>query len=670
MRSIIKSFAALWLAIACAASAIAAPGGPPASQGLAAQAKAAAAALNPGNLAGATSYGSTDVVSCSQSGIMRACTPGRSARLGVGFAAPTVMIPSIQSFAIAPPGSGFTATNPDFVAQQRQTVWSGDWTTRATVTVPAAVTGGSSVWSLNGKSVTIAWNAAAADVQTTLNGALGANMFAVTGGPGGSSPYVVTYSLAFMVANNFQALTIDSSGLTGGAATIVWTNQWGVDTGFVFGGNGYHVTGTTSGDGNNIAALYGDLSEADLRSDANVGKILGFSAEAAFAGANASGHALSMTGMLVKSGFKKDGAPRPTGIADSVVGLDVLGVQAARSFTDGQTKSDATITSATAQFAIADVGKLVTGAGVPAGTYIVSLASATVANLNQATTASATGVTIALAGTAQCTTCLTARFQTGAVSFNGQVSVQGSRDEATFRLSGANNQTGNLFELWNNSFANRVLRITTVGNLSANGSLTLYEGNALQTSIGYTNGPGKAGLALGYPFDTGLYRDTVGVVAFGGGLRLGANVDPGVANAIPSAAGARLFSGSGAPGTVRGAASGDLYFRYDAPQAYNQRLYFNVGGTWEPTVLLRGYASGSATTGADGTIAVTFGTAMTLAPVVTLAPIAASGFPASCALSAAPTSAGFTIRCVAGGSTTQTAAASVVVDWQASVPAN
>ena len=46
------------------------------------------------------------------------------------------------------------------------------------------------------------------------------------------------------------------------------------------------------------------------------------------------------------------------------------------------------------------------------------------------------------------------------------------------------------------------------------------------------------------------------------------------------AAGAGIWSGSGAPTGVTGAASGDVYFRTDTPGTANQRIYIYNGSTW------------------------------------------------------------------------------------------
>lgn len=66
-----------------------------------------------------------------------------------------------------------------------------------------------------------------------------------------------------------------------------------------------------------------------------------------------------------------------------------------RSVTDGvTTNADATVTSATAVFTTADVGKTISGAGIPAGATILSRTDATTIELSAPATATATGVTL------------------------------------------------------------------------------------------------------------------------------------------------------------------------------------------------------------------------------------------------------------------------------------
>jgi hypothetical protein len=66
-------------------------------------------------------------------------------------------------------------------------------------------------------------------------------------------------------------------------------------------------------------------------------------------------------------------------------------------FTDGATTSgSATVTSATAAFTQADVGRTISGAGIPAGATIVAVGSATSITMSANATATASGVTITI----------------------------------------------------------------------------------------------------------------------------------------------------------------------------------------------------------------------------------------------------------------------------------
>lgn len=68
-----------------------------------------------------------------------------------------------------------------------------------------------------------------------------------------------------------------------------------------------------------------------------------------------------------------------------------------RSVTDGvTTDTDATVTSASAVFTQADKGKLITGTGIPSGTTIATVTSATSIELSAAATATATGLTLVI----------------------------------------------------------------------------------------------------------------------------------------------------------------------------------------------------------------------------------------------------------------------------------
>lgn len=70
----------------------------------------------------------------------------------------------------------------------------------------------------------------------------------------------------------------------------------------------------------------------------------------------------------------------------------------AGSSADGVTNTDTSLVSATANFVSGDVGKVVTGSGIPSGTTIASRTNATTVVLSAATTATATGVTFTITG--------------------------------------------------------------------------------------------------------------------------------------------------------------------------------------------------------------------------------------------------------------------------------
>ena len=71
-----------------------------------------------------------------------------------------------------------------------------------------------------------------------------------------------------------------------------------------------------------------------------------------------------------------------------------------RSVNDGATtNSDKTVTSASAAFTQADKGKLIAGTGIPSGTTIASVTSATEIELSANATATATGLTITIGAT-------------------------------------------------------------------------------------------------------------------------------------------------------------------------------------------------------------------------------------------------------------------------------
>lgn len=81
----------------------------------------------------------------------------------------------------------------------------------------------------------------------------------------------------------------------------------------------------------------------------------------------------------------------------SVTGwFPVTNVASTQVFADGVTATNTTLTSATAAFTANDVGITVTGAGIPGGTTIKTVNSATSVTLSAATTATASGVSITL----------------------------------------------------------------------------------------------------------------------------------------------------------------------------------------------------------------------------------------------------------------------------------
>lgn len=67
-------------------------------------------------------------------------------------------------------------------------------------------------------------------------------------------------------------------------------------------------------------------------------------------------------------------------------------------FPDGVTATNTTLTSGTAAFSVADIGRAINGAGIPAATTIAAVASSTSCTLSAATTATAAGVAIVISG--------------------------------------------------------------------------------------------------------------------------------------------------------------------------------------------------------------------------------------------------------------------------------
>lgn len=69
-----------------------------------------------------------------------------------------------------------------------------------------------------------------------------------------------------------------------------------------------------------------------------------------------------------------------------------------RIVTDGATNSNTTVTSVTAAFGAGDLGRSITGSGIPSGAVITAFSSATSVTISAPATATATGVTLTLGG--------------------------------------------------------------------------------------------------------------------------------------------------------------------------------------------------------------------------------------------------------------------------------
>lgn len=93
-----------------------------------------------------------------------------------------------------------------------------------------------------------------------------------------------------------------------------------------------------------------------------------------------------------------------TQAADTFLAAKQIGGNAGRAYNDAVTNETATVTSATATFVAGDVGKRITGAGIPDNTFVgvrnsatsIGLSSSATANVPVAATATATGVTITI----------------------------------------------------------------------------------------------------------------------------------------------------------------------------------------------------------------------------------------------------------------------------------
>lgn len=109
------------------------------------------------------------------------------------------------------------------------------------------------------------------------------------------------------------------------------------------------------------------------------------------------------SGSLLKSAFSASthypNGYIPSGLPVSKIAagpnIGKYGPAGSRTVADGATtNTSTTLTSATAAFGTGDVGAVVSGTGIPAGTTIASVTNATTAVMSAAATATATGVSI------------------------------------------------------------------------------------------------------------------------------------------------------------------------------------------------------------------------------------------------------------------------------------
>jgi len=116
-----------------------------------------------------------------------------------------------------------------------------------------------------------------------------------------------------------------------------------------------------------------------------------------------------------------------------------------RTVADGVTNSTTTVTSATAAFTKGDIGQIISGSGIPAGTTIVSITSATSIVISAAATATATGVTIVV-GIALASASYASGVETPFHAVGASCTIAGSTAQVKQgTLSGANGLTARPF---------------------------------------------------------------------------------------------------------------------------------------------------------------------------------------------------------------------------------
>jgi hypothetical protein len=115
------------------------------------------------------------------------------------------------------------------------------------------------------------------------------------------------------------------------------------------------------------------------------------SATANFSSSNSGDLQLPVTGCSIPAGAYIASVTNPTTVQLSAPATAVLPL----AFADGVTTSGSkTVTSATANFSTCDVGKTITGAGIPANAKIATFTNSTTVVLGAAATATATGVSL------------------------------------------------------------------------------------------------------------------------------------------------------------------------------------------------------------------------------------------------------------------------------------
>ena len=103
---------------------------------------------------------------------------------------------------------------------------------------------------------------------------------------------------------------------------------------------------------------------------------------------------LTLTGYLPTASVSTSPTSRVVVAGDTVQVRAFVALDSSRTVTDGATNSNTTVTSNTAQFTSADIGKEISGGTIPAGAKISSLTNPFTAVISSAASGTATGVTL------------------------------------------------------------------------------------------------------------------------------------------------------------------------------------------------------------------------------------------------------------------------------------